>query len=121
MAALSKPCPRLPQACPDHLGTNPRRYCTPADPPDGEGMITSGKTPTPAHEQHGTTTPQAPVATDDRLLTAAEVAEHLRITTKTLANWSSAGIAPPSIRLPSRSRRYRASDLATWLSTAEAA
>lgn len=38
-------------------------------------MITSGKTPTPAHEQHGTTTPQAPVATDDRLLTAAEVAE----------------------------------------------
>jgi predicted DNA-binding transcriptional regulator AlpA len=58
-------------------------------------------------------TPQAPVATDDRLLTAAEVAEHLRISTKTLANWSSVGIAPPAIRLPSRSQRYPASDLVT--------
>jgi predicted DNA-binding transcriptional regulator AlpA len=63
----------------------------------------------------------APPTTDDRLLTAAEVAERLGVSAKTLANWNSAGIAPPSLRLPSGIRRWRASDLAAWIDAAEAA
>lgn len=96
-------------------------------------MITSAKTQHPDHataSDRGATASEpvddrsdatAHPTSDDRLLTAAEVAERLGVSAKTLANWNSAGIAPPSLRLPSGIRRWRASDLAAWIDAAEAA
>jgi excisionase family DNA binding protein len=50
------------------------------------------------------------------LLTTAEAADYLGITTGTLEQWRSAGRHNvPFIRLGSRTVRYRVSDLEKWL------
>lgn len=50
------------------------------------------------------------MATDDMILTPAEVAKKLRLDPKTVARWAELGRIP-SIKLPSGHRRYRAADV----------
>lgn len=50
----------------------------------------------------------------DRLLTSAEVARLFRVDAKTVTRWAKAGRLN-SIRTPGGHRRYRASEVATFL------
>lgn len=48
------------------------------------------------------------------LLTPTEVAEHLRVNTKTLYNWRHEGVGPPALKMGGK-LRYRADELASWI------
>ena len=50
----------------------------------------------------------------DKLLTAADLSEHLGVPEKTLADWRSRGIGPAYVRL-GRHCRYRAEDVAVYI------
>ncbi|WP_084525020.1 helix-turn-helix transcriptional regulator [Nocardia vaccinii] len=52
--------------------------------------------------------------TNTTYLTRAEVAERLRLTTKTLANWASAGKGPRCIRLGGGHVRYLSEEVLAW-------
>jgi predicted DNA-binding transcriptional regulator AlpA len=47
-------------------------------------------------------------------LTRSEVAQRLRLTTKTLANWASAGKGPRCIRLDGGHVRYLREEVLAW-------
>lgn len=49
------------------------------------------------------------------LLTAAEAAAFLRVSTHTLENQRCTGTGPDWIKLPNGRVRYRAADLAAWV------
>jgi len=52
----------------------------------------------------------------DRLMTAPEIAELLRVEVATLAKWRVIGCGPKWLRLPnSRTIRYRRADIDVWL------
>lgn len=48
-------------------------------------------------------------------LTRQEAAEYLRLSSKTLANWTSAGTGPKATKLANKRIRYRVSDLDEFL------
>lgn len=50
----------------------------------------------------------------DAYLTRSEVAKRLRLASKTLANWASAGKGPPCIRLAGGRVRYPMEDYFVW-------
>ena len=52
--------------------------------------------------------------TDEKLLTAREVADRLMVTERTLHSWRKAGYGPEAITLR-RQIRYAAVDVADWL------
>ncbi|WP_040828883.1 helix-turn-helix transcriptional regulator [Nocardia jiangxiensis] len=47
-------------------------------------------------------------------LTREQVAEHLQLTAKTLANWASRGVGPNYIRLGGGRVRYPRKDFEAW-------
>ena len=55
-------------------------------------------------------------ATDDRMLTTADVAERCRVSDSTVRYWRATGYGPPSFRV-GRRVLYRAEDVTTWLDT----
>jgi len=52
--------------------------------------------------------------TEPTWLTRAEVADRLRLTTKTLANWASAGKGPRCIHLDGGQVRYPRKEFDAW-------
>ena len=58
--------------------------------------------------------------TDDRLLTAAEVAALFRVEKVTVGRWARSGRLP-SVRTPGGQRRFRAADVAALLNGKEPA
>lgn len=62
---------------------------------------------------HDSTTTATP-SQGRRLLTPAQAAEHLALSTSTLANWRCAGAGPPSVKVGGRVR-YRLAELDAWV------
>lgn len=64
--------------------------------------------------------PRTKVATTEltQLLTPAKLAEHLEVSTGTLANWRSAGTGPKYIRL-SGVVRYRIDAIEKWIAAGD--
>lgn len=52
--------------------------------------------------------------TPEQLLTPAEVAAQLRVTTHALAKWRQIGSGPSSVRVGNRAR-YRQTDVTAWV------
>jgi len=50
----------------------------------------------------------------DEMLTAAELAQELKVTRRTLQRWRKTGAGPPFVRV-GRSPRYRWADVQEWL------
>jgi excisionase family DNA binding protein len=59
-------------------------------------------------------------ATDDQMLTTAEVAERCRVSDSTVRYWRATRYGPPSFRV-GRRVLYRAEDVTAWLDTLRAA
>ena len=59
------------------------------------------------------TTEPAPL---EPMLTKADIANHARVTTRTVEHWMTTGILPPAIRV-GRERRWPRSEYLTWLET----
>lgn len=62
---------------------------------------------------------KAPATELTKLLTPAKLAEHLEVSTGTLANWRSAGTGPKYIRL-SGVVRYRVDTVEHWIARGDA-